>query len=253
MKKHMIIIFLAIVGLSLGMNSFALEKKGPEMGKGPEPADAHRINAFMAHEIIGSEVYNLNGEWLGKIKDIALDIDTGRIVYAVLDFGGFLGIGDKLFPVPWKSLAALPSEGIFFLNKSKEQLREAPGFDENRMPDIGDVKWGTKIHRHYYDDYNYYHNYGYGFYPDCDRPPVGRWKEDPNTEIFEPETITTIAGRLVKVEPVPEPGFGMTLQLLVYTAQKGIYRVYLGPTWYIAGAGPEKRLKAGDAVTVSGS
>ena len=95
-KKHLVIIFLAILGLSLGVNGFTSEKKGPEMGKVSESAEGHRINAFMPHEIIGSRVYNLQGERLGKITDLALDIDTGSIVYAVLDFGGFMGIGDKL-------------------------------------------------------------------------------------------------------------------------------------------------------------
>ena len=118
MKKHLIIIFLTIVGLSLGMNGFASEKKGLEMGKGLESAEGHRINVVMSHEIIGSPVYNLKGERLGKVKDFALDIDTGSIVYGVLDFGGFIGIGNKLFLVPWKSVAMLPSEGIFYIDKS---------------------------------------------------------------------------------------------------------------------------------------
>ena len=115
MKKHLIIILLAIVGLFLGMNGFAQEKSS-------KPTEGERINAFMVEKIIGSRVLNMKGENLGVIKDIVVDIDTGRILYAVLDFGGFLGIGSKLFPVPWKSLAALPSEGIFFLDRSKEQL-----------------------------------------------------------------------------------------------------------------------------------
>jgi len=222
------------------------------MGKGSESAEGHRINAFMSHEIIGSQVYNLQGERLGKIKDLALDIDTGSIVYAVLDFGGFMGIGDKLFLVPWKSLATLPSEGIFYLDKSKKQLKKAPGFDKNKAPDIGDVRWGNEIHRHYLDDYVYYNDYGYGYYADCYGPSIGQWKEDSNTKIFDPNTMTTIEGKLVKVEPVLEPVFGITLQLLVYTDKKEIQRVYLGPCRYIASS-QERRFKAGDEVTVSGS
>ncbi len=247
MKKHLIIIFLAIVGLSLGMNGFASEKKGPEMAEG------HRINVVMSHEIIGSPVYNLKGERLGKVKDFALDIDTGSIVYGVLDFGGFIGIGNKLFLVPWKSVAMLPSEGIFYIDKSKEQLKKAPGFDKNKIPDIGNVRWGAEIHRYYSEDYDYFNDYGYGYYAHGNRPYSGRWQEDPNTKIFDPNTIITIEGKLVKVEPVREAVSGMTLQLLVYTGQKQIQRVYLGPNWYIVDAGPERRFKAGDEVTVSGS
>ncbi len=119
------------------------------------------------------------------------------------------------------------------------------------MPDIGNVRWGAEIHRYYNDDYDYQNDYGY--YAHGYGPYSGRWKEDPNTKIFDPNTMRTIEGKLVKVAPVLEPVFGMTLHLLVYTGQKQIQRVYLGPTWYIVGAGPERRLKAGDAVTVRGS
>ena len=103
----------------------------------------------MVEKIIGSKVINLKGETLGKIEDLVVDIDTGRIVYAVLESGGFLGIGDKLFPVPWESLAALPSEGIFFLNQSKEQMEKAPAFDKKNLPDMGDMHWGEGIFKHY--------------------------------------------------------------------------------------------------------
>ena len=95
MKKHLIIILLAIVGLFLGMNGFTQEKKGPEKGDtGSKSAEGEQINAFMVDKIIGSKVINLKGETLGKIEDLVVDIDTGRILYAVLDSGGFLGIGE---------------------------------------------------------------------------------------------------------------------------------------------------------------
>jgi sporulation protein YlmC with PRC-barrel domain len=252
MKKYLVILILAIIGILLGLNGFAAEKKGTEMGKSLESVEGHRINAFMSHEIIGSHVYNLKEERLGKIKDLVLDVDTGSIVYAVLDFGGFMGIGDKLFLVPWKSLATLPSEGIFYLDKSKEQLKKAPGFDKKKTPDIGNVKWGSEIYRHYHDDYVYYEDYGYGYYGDRYRQSISQWKEDPNTKIFNPNTIISVKGKLVKVEPVYEPECGMTLELLVYTENKEILRVYLGPCKYIA-SGQERRFKAGDEVTVSGS
>ena len=103
----------------------------------------------MVEKIIGSKVINVKGETLGKIEDLVVDIDTGKIVYAVLDSGGFLDIGDKLVPIPWSSLAALPSEGIFFLNQSKEQMKEAPAFDKNNLPNMADMNWGAGIFKHY--------------------------------------------------------------------------------------------------------
>jgi sporulation protein YlmC with PRC-barrel domain len=85
MKKHLIIIPLAIVGLFLGTNGFAQEKKGPGVGD----IEGQRMNAFMVEKIIGSKVINMKGETLGKIEDLVVDIDTGTIVYAVLESGGF--------------------------------------------------------------------------------------------------------------------------------------------------------------------
>ena len=70
-------------------------------------------------------------------------------MYAVLESGGFLRIGDKLFPVPWEALAALRSEGLFFLNQSKEQMEKAPAFDKDNLPNMTDMHWGERIFKHY--------------------------------------------------------------------------------------------------------
>ena len=258
MKRDLIIILLAMVGLFLGMNGFAQEKKGPEIGKtGSKPGEVQRINAFMVEKIIGSKVINVKGETLGKIEDLVVDIDTGRILYAVLDSGGFLGIGSKLFPVPWESLAALPSEGIFFLNQSKEQMEKAPAFEKKNLPDVGDMRWGEGILKHYgvpgYEQrgpigMGYGYGYGgyYGGYP-------GPGREDPYKKIFDSKTIKTISGQVIKVDQVPEPGFGMEMRLTVFIDKKEVLPVYLGPTFYIVGPGQAKHFKLGDKVTVSGS
>ena len=263
MKKHLTIILLAIVGLFFSMNGFAQEKKGPEIRKtGSKSAEGERINAFMVEKIIGSKVINVKGETLGKIEDLVVDIDTGRIVYAVLDSGGFLGIGSKLFPVPWESLAALPSEGIFFLNQSKEQMEKAPAFEKNNLPNMGDMHWGQDIFKHYgvpgYEQrgpigmgYGYGYGYpGYGYrygrYP-------GPEREDPYKKIFDSKTIKTISGQVIKVDQVPEPGFGMEMRLTVFIDKKEVLPIYLGPAFYIVGSEQAKHFKIGDQVTVSGS
>ena len=262
MRRHLIIILLAMVGLFLGTNGFAQEKKGPGVGDiASKTAEGQRINAFMVEKIIGSKVINVKGETLGKIEDLVVDIDTGRIVYAVLESGGFLGIGDKLFPVPWESLAALPSEGIFFLNQSKEQMEKAPAFDKKNLPDMADMHWGEGIFKHYggpgYEQrgrmgYGYgYGGYGgyYGGYPMY--PGPGR--EDPYKKIFDSKTIKTISAQVIKVDQVPEPRFGMEMRLTVFTDKKEVLPVYLGPAFYIVGSEQTKHFKIGDKVTVSGS
>ncbi len=253
MKKHLIIILLAIVGLFVGMNGFTQEKKGPEIGEtGSKPAEGQRINALTVEKIIGSKVINVKGETLGKIEDLVVDIDTGRIVYAVLDSGGFLGIGSKLFPVPWESLAALPSEGIFFLNQSKEQMEKAPAFDKKNLPNMEDMHWGEGIFKHYgVPGYEQRGPMGYGYGYGGGYPGPGRG--DPYKKIFDSKTIKTISGQVIKVDQVPEPGLDMEMRLIVFIDKKEVLPVYLGPSFYIVGSEQAKRFKIGDQVTVTGS
>jgi len=266
MRRHLIIILLVMVVLFLGTNGFTQEKKGPGAGDiADKTAEGQRMNAFMVEKIIGSKVINLKWETLGKIEDLVLDIDTGRIVYAVLESGGFLDIGDKLFPVPWKSLAALPSEGIFFLNQSKKQMEKAPAFDKKNLPDMRDMRWGEDIFKHYgvpgYEQrglmgYGYGYDYGgyNGFYGYVSYPKhPGSGREDPYQKIFDSKIIKTISGSVIKVDQVPEPGFGMEIRMTVFTGKKEVLPVYLGPAFYIVGSEQAKHFKIGDKVTVTGS
>ena len=267
MRRHLIIVLLAMVGLFLGTNGFAQEKKGPGAGDiASKQAEGQRINAFMVEKIIGSKVINAKGETLGKIENLVVDIDTGKILYAVLESGGFLGIGDKLLPVPWGSFAALPSEGIFFLNQSKEQMQKAPAFEKKNLPDMSDVRWGANVFKYYgapagyaqemplgfdYGNYEYYgSDYpispGSGIHPS---PGIG----DPYKKIFDAKTIKTISGQVIKIDQVPEFGFGLQMRLTVLIDKKDMLPVYLGPAFYILGPRQAKHLKLGDTVTVSGS
>ena len=86
--------------------------------------EGEHINAFRVDTIIDSGVINLEGKPIGTIDDLVIDIDTGRIAYAVLEFGGFVGFGDKLFAVPWQSLSSVPAEGIFILDQSKANWKK---------------------------------------------------------------------------------------------------------------------------------
>ncbi len=83
-----------------------------------------------------------------------VDLNSGRVAYAVLSFGGFLGMGDKLFAIPWHALKVLPEEHAFLLEVDQETLKTAPGFDKNNWPDMADPQWGSQI-------YNFYGQRGY--------------------------------------------------------------------------------------------
>ncbi|MES2365450.1 MAG: PRC-barrel domain-containing protein [Pseudomonadota bacterium] len=110
-----------------------------------------------ADTLIGEDVYNHRDEDLGDIKEIMLDMRSGRIAYAVLSFGGFLGMGEKLFAVPWNALTLDTENKRFILNVEKDRLKDAPGFDNDNWPDMADTTWATGIHDYYgtqpyYDD-----------------------------------------------------------------------------------------------------
>ncbi|AEB28603.1 PRC-barrel domain-containing protein [Francisella hispaniensis] len=88
-----------------------------------------------ATTIIGDDVVNYDGENLGKVKEIMLDTNTGEVAYVVVSFEGFLGMGDKLFAVPLKAFEIDTANKQFKLNKSKEELKNAPKLDKNNWPE----------------------------------------------------------------------------------------------------------------------
>ena len=75
---------------------------------------------------------------------------SGRIAYAVLSFGGFLGLGDKLFAIPWSALELDTEDKCFILDTDVERLKEAPGFDKDHWPSMADERWATSIHDYYH-------------------------------------------------------------------------------------------------------
>jgi len=102
-----------------------------------------------ADTLTGEKVVNAAGEPLGEITHIMLDIVNGTIAYAVLSVGGFLGLGDKLFAVPWASLALDVDDKRFVLNIDKERLRDAPGFPKDHWPTMADPAWAAVVHEYY--------------------------------------------------------------------------------------------------------
>ncbi|MEN3365323.1 MAG: hypothetical protein V7606_2597 [Burkholderiales bacterium] len=102
-----------------------------------------------ADTLKGDKVFNLQGEQLGEIHEIMLDVPSGRIAYAVLSFGGMLGIGDKLFAIPWSALTLDADRGCFVLDLAKDELRHAPGFDKDHWPSMADPVWGSDVHSFY--------------------------------------------------------------------------------------------------------
>lgn len=108
-----------------------------------------------ASRIIGEAVVNRQSENLGKIHELVIDAQAGRVAYAVLSFGGFLGMGNKLFAMPWSAFGFSNTENKLILNVDKAKLESAPGFDQDaKWPDFADRKWGHSIYQYYgYEPY----------------------------------------------------------------------------------------------------
>jgi len=107
-------------------------------------------SVLSASTLAGDSVRNAEGEDLGKISEIMIDIPSGRVAYAVLSFGGILGMGDKLFAVPWSALKVDEDEKCFILNVDKQTIEKAPGFDKDHWPDMSDTAWGTQLSSYYH-------------------------------------------------------------------------------------------------------
>lgn len=102
-----------------------------------------------ADTISGDDVCNLQDEDLGTIQDLMLDVNEGKIRYAVLASGGFLGMGDRLFAVPWKALKQDKENHRFLLDVDVERLKNAPGFDKDNWPDMADPTWNSSVESYY--------------------------------------------------------------------------------------------------------
>jgi hypothetical protein len=109
-----------------------------------------KYGVVLASKVIGEAVTNRQNEDLGKIHELVLDAQDGRLAYAVLTFGGFMGMGNKLFALPWKALEFAATENKLILNVDKDKLKSAPGFDQGaKWPDFADRTWGNSIHAYY--------------------------------------------------------------------------------------------------------
>ncbi|MEO7991178.1 MAG: PRC-barrel domain-containing protein [Chryseolinea sp.] len=108
------------------------------------------LKYLTATSIMADKVINKEGEKLGGIKDIMVDITTGKIEYIIIEFGGFLGIGEKFFAIPFRLLAVNTNEHAWILDQTKETLEAAPGFDKDHWPktnshefDNSGAYWGS--------------------------------------------------------------------------------------------------------------
>ena len=104
---------------------------------------------ILATTVKGTDVYNGEGEHLGHIDDIVLGKQSGHAEYAIMSFGGFLGMGEKYHPLPWQSLTYDPGLGGYVVNVPRDQLEGAPSYMAEQEPDWNDPAYGHRLQGYY--------------------------------------------------------------------------------------------------------
>ena len=100
-------------------------------------------------KVEGTAVYNREGEKLGSIHTVMIDKVSGKVAYAVMSFGGFLGIGDRYHPLPWNMLTYDTGQGGYVVNLDQNQLKGAPTYGTSETPNWSDRSWGQQVHDYY--------------------------------------------------------------------------------------------------------
>lgn len=106
-------------------------------------------SVLSAKSLIDTSVVNRSGEDLGKLEEMMIDLNSGRVAYAVISFGGFLGIGDKYFALPFEALTVDTDDEKIVLDVEKEILENAPGFDKDNWPKGTEHAWLVDVYNYY--------------------------------------------------------------------------------------------------------
>lgn len=124
------------------------ERNGNQLNQMGRDYDRH-VALLSASTLAGTPVTNRAGEDLGHLEEIMLDVRTGNVAYAVISFGGILGIGSKLFAVPWQALQIDQDEEQIIMDVDKAKLENAPGFDEDDWPNTAEPNWLGEVYTYY--------------------------------------------------------------------------------------------------------
>jgi sporulation protein YlmC with PRC-barrel domain len=223
MKKHSVVLgMLAILSFMLASGVFAQQPAPPEQSKSASPssqnnpsASGHKPDALTAVQgvllstetLLGSDVKNPQGQDVGDLKQLMLDPHTGRVMYAVVALGGFLGMGGKTVVMPWNALEVARDGKSLVLHVSPQMLQQAPAYEKGKES---------------------------GYVP-TNEPRGGGWGVDtPYGRLYDPAKEQTISGPVLSIETsAPMPGMAPGMQMLVQTDDGKSTRVQVGPAWYL--------------------
>ena len=223
MKKYSVLLgMLAVLGLILVSGVLAQQSAPPEQSKSASQSSqsnpsssGHQPDALTAVQgvllstetLLGSDVKNPQGQDVGDLKHLMLDPHTGRVMYAVVAIGGFLGMGEKTVVVPWNALEVARDGKSLVLNVSPQMLPQVSAYEKGKEPvnvPAGETRGG-----------------GWGV-----DTPYGR--------LYDPAKEQIISGQVVSIETsAPMPGMAPGMQMLVQTDDGKNTRVQVGPTWYL--------------------
>jgi sporulation protein YlmC with PRC-barrel domain len=119
-------------------------------GTNHEGADANRpVERLTATSIIGDALENNKGQDLGKISDLMINLDDGTVEYAVIESGGVLGVGKKLFAIPFGQMQINEDKELFVIDRDKEYIKNSPGFDPSHWPGTNDHKYLDNVNSYF--------------------------------------------------------------------------------------------------------
>jgi sporulation protein YlmC with PRC-barrel domain len=223
MKKHSVLLgMLAVLSLMLASGILAQQSAPPEQSKsasqsspnpltasGPKPDALTAVQGMLlsTETLLGSDVKNPQGQDVGNLKQLMLDPHTGRVMYAVVAIGGFLGMGEKTVVVPWNALEVARNGKSLVLNVSPQMLQQVSAYEKGKEP----------------------------VYVPAGESRGGGWGVDTSYgRLYDPAKEQTISGQVVSIETsAPMPGMAPGMQMLVQTDDGKSTRVQVGPAWYL--------------------
>ena len=223
MKKPSVLLdMLAVLSLMLASSVLAQQPAPPEQSKSvsqssqsPPTASGRKPDVLTAvpgvllstETLLGSNVKNPQGQDVGDLKQLMLDPHAGRVMYAVVAMGGFLGMGEKTVIVPWNALEVARDGKSLVLNVSPQMLQQASAYEKGKEP----------------------------VYVPAGESRGGGWGVDtPYGRLYDPAKEQTISGQVVSIETsAPMPGMAPGMQMLVQTDDGKSTRVQVGPAWYL--------------------
>jgi sporulation protein YlmC with PRC-barrel domain len=223
MKKHSVLLgMLTVLSLMLTSGVLAQQPAPPEQDKPanqssqslpsassrtPDALTAVQGILLSTETLLGSDVKNPQAQDVGTLKQLMVDPHTGRVMYAVVAMGGFLGMGEKTVIVPWNALEVGRDGKSLVLNVSPQMLQQAPAYEKGKEP----------------------------MYAPTSEPRGGGWGVDtPYGRLYDPEKEETISGQVVSIETsAPMPGMAPGMQMLVQTEDGQSTREQVGPAWYL--------------------